>query len=178
MALRVLILHGLNGSNPPHWQDWLANKLEAEGIAVSFPFLPEKDNPKREAWEKSVEDEMERFKPNAVVCHSLGCILWFHLASKFAIEGIEKLLLVAPPDVNTELSAAPDFFPAPIPSDLRAAKSLLIVSDSDPYLSMKRAGELFRTLDIPTKILQDAGHINSDSGHGPLQPAYDFLISE
>ncbi len=178
MALRVLILHGWNGSNPPHWQDWLAKKLESEGVEVSFPMLPNMSRPERDIWEKSVLDELENFRPNAVVCHSLGAVLWFHLADKHAIEGVEKLLLVAPPDVHTTIDEVASFFPAPLPKELHAAKKLLVVSDSDPYLSMKQAGEMFRTLDIPTKILQDAGHINSASGHGPFPLAYDFLISE
>lgn len=178
MALRVLILHGWNGSDAPHWQDWLANKLESEGIIVSFPQLPKKDHPDKSEWIAKVLEEIESFKPNAVVCHSLGCTLWFHLVNEHTIEGIEKLLLVAPPYNKTEIDTIATFFPAPIPEDLQAKNALLVVSDDDPYLTMKQAGELFQTLDIKTKILQEAGHINSDSGFGPLPLAYEYLLSE
>lgn len=176
MALRVLILHGWNGSEPPHWQEWLAKKLESEGIVVSFPELPDKDHPDKEAWIATALGEIERFKPNAVVCHSLGCTLWFHIVNNHTVEGIEKLLLVSPPYNKTEIPTIATFFPVETPKTLQAAESLMIVSDDDPYLSMKQAGDLFQTLDIKTKILQEAGHINAESGFGPLPPAYDFLI--
>lgn len=178
MALRVLILHGWNGSEPPHWQDWLAKKLESEGIIVSFPELPKKDHPDRDEWVATALEEIERFKPNAVVCHSLGCTLWFHLVNTYQIEGIEKLLLVSPPYNQTEIPTIATFFPVETPKELQAKQTLMVVSDDDPYLSMKQAGELFQTLDVKTKILQEAGHINSESGFGPLPLAYDFLISE
>lgn len=178
MALRVLILHGWNGSEPPHWQDWLAKKLESEGIIVSFPALPKKDHPDKSEWMATALEEIVRFKPNAVVCHSLGCTLWFHLLSEHTIEGIDKLLLVAPPYNKTAIDTIATFFPAPIPEDLQAENVLLVVSDDDPYLNMKQAGELFRTLDVKTKTLREAGHINSDSGYGPLPLAYEFLLRE
>ena len=178
MALRVLILHGWNGSEPPHWQDWLANKLQSEGIVVSFPELPGKDHPDKDEWIAAVLEEIDRFKPNAVVCHSLGCTLWFHLVNGQTIEGIDKLLLVAPPYNKTEIATIDTFFPVETPSNLQAKNALLVVSDDDPYLTMKQAGELFQTLDIKTKILQEAGHINSDSGFGPLPLAYEYLLSE
>jgi hypothetical protein len=179
MTQRVLILHGWNGSDAPHWQAWLAEKLEKEGIVVAFPKLPDRDAPDKAAWIEAAQAEIARFRPDAVVCHSLGCTLWFHLVADHTVEGIKKLLLVAPP--YNKLEGYPEiagFFPVPTPKNLQADRSFLIVSDDDPYLSMKQAGELFRTLDIPAKILQEAGHINTAAGFGPLPAAYEFLVKE
>lgn len=175
---RVLILHGWNGSDAPHWQAWLAEKLQKEGHIVSFPSLPDRDNPDKEKWLDFIAKEAERFKPDAVVCHSLGCTAWLHLLGSRDLPVVQKLLLVAPPHDargNSEIEA---FFPAPLPEDLKAETALLVLSDSDKYMSMKEAKTLMDGLKIKTKILTEAGHINSDSGFGPLPLAYEFLISE
>jgi len=178
MYYRVLILHGWNGSDAPHWQAWLAEKLQSEGHIVSFPALPDRDNPDKEAWLAAISEEFERFKPDAVVCHSLGCTAWMHLLSSAELPVIKKLLLVAPPHDARGYPEIEGFFPYKAPEDLRAETALLVVSDNDKYMTMKEAKELMDALKIKTKILSEAGHINSDSGFGPLPLAYDFLISE
>ena len=50
MNKRVLILHGLNGSDFPHWQAQLASDLIKENYIVSFPAFPIRDNPKLDVW--------------------------------------------------------------------------------------------------------------------------------
>ena len=41
MSGNVLIVHGLGGSGPDHWQTWLASRLAARGVSVSYPDLPD-----------------------------------------------------------------------------------------------------------------------------------------
>ncbi len=45
-----LILHGLEGSGPGHWQPWLAERLAARGLEVEFPGLPDPSDPDPDAW--------------------------------------------------------------------------------------------------------------------------------
>ena len=40
-----LILHGLGGSGPGHWQTWLAARLRADSERVAYPDLPDPDLP-------------------------------------------------------------------------------------------------------------------------------------
>jgi predicted alpha/beta hydrolase family esterase len=47
---RVLILHGLNGSDFPHWQAQLASDLIKENYVVSFPAFPSRNNPQLDEW--------------------------------------------------------------------------------------------------------------------------------
>lgn len=176
--LRVLILHGWEGSPKPHWQDWLAKRLEKDGVQVSFPELPSKFFPKKDVWLEAVLKEVQSFRPNVVACHSLGCTTWFHLLNIHKIEGIEKLLLVAPPKNDLEgYDDIASFFPCRTPGDLQAEKALLVVSDDDKYLSMKEAKVLMDELKIKTKILHEAGHINSDGGYGPFEYAYEWIVA-
>jgi len=109
----------------------------------------------------------------------LGCTTWFHILNNHKIDGIDKLLLVAPP--RNDLSGYEDiesFFPCETPSDLQAKNSLLVVSDDDKFLSMKEAKVYMDAFKVKTKILTDAGHINGDSGYGPFEYAYEWIKSK
>lgn len=173
---KVLILHGWGGSHEPHWQWWLSQQLPKHGFEVSFPALPNEDFPNLDIWLNFLHKEFERFQPNIVVCHSLANILWFHFVEKFAIKEIEKLMLVAPVRKNCEIKELETFFPYPLPNDLKAKESIMVGSTNDPYLSVEEAIELQSQLNIGLKILENAGHINADSGYGELPCAVDWIL--
>lgn len=176
--MKVLILHGWGGSDFPHWQAWLARELIAKNITVSFPLLPSKDTPKLNDWLEYLRVEMEHFKPDAVVCHSLATALWLHFCERFVFEDIDKLMLVAPVRQNCEISEISQFFPYPMPKNLRAKNIIAAGSTNDPYMSVEEAIEFQSKLNIGMKILENAGHINSDSGFGELSCALDWLVSQ
>lgn len=170
---RVLILHGLNGSSYPHWQAHLAMDLIKEDFVVSFPELPNKNSPNLEAWKEFLKVELEHFKPDIVVCHSLANILWFHFCKNLDIN-LEKLMLVAPVR-DKKLSEAPSFFPYPIPKDLKSNEIIMACSSNDPYMSLEEAIALQSKLNIGMKIMENAGHINASAGFGKLDCALDWI---
>ncbi len=170
---KVLILHGWGGSDEPHWQWWLSNELKKLNYEISFPNLPNRDEPKLDIWLSFLKEEFDRFKPDYVVCHSLANILWFHFVEKYNIDEIEKLMLVAPVKPVAELSS---FFPHPMPKDLKAKEKIMAGSTNDPYISLDDTIDLAADLNIGCKILENAGHINADSGYGPLKCAKDWII--
>ena len=77
MSDRVLILHGWGGSDYPHWQAELAGKIACNYGMVAFPLLKNPHFPSRNVWLKQLRKLIAEFKPNIVVCHSLGSTLWF-----------------------------------------------------------------------------------------------------
>lgn len=169
MKKKVLILHGWGGSDFPHWQAWLAGELAKDYGCVSFLQFSNPDLPKLGMWKSELLQELDSFKPDIVVCHSLANILWFHLCNDEKISEIEKLYLVAPPRINCEIEELKSFFPVHIPLNPHAKESLLITSTNDPYLSQDEAKIMQKTLNVNMKVLQDAGHINADSGFGEWQ---------
>ncbi|RXJ97042.1 hypothetical protein CRU94_02710 [Arcobacter sp. AHV-9/2010] len=173
MSKRVLILHGLSGSNFPHWQAHLASDLIKENYIVSFPELPNKNSPNLQEWKDFVKKEIKHFEPEIVVCHSLANILWFHICDELDIS-LDKLMLVAPVR-NEELKEAKSFFPYPISKNLRAKEIIMAASTNDPYMSLEEAIELQIRLNVGMKIMEDAGHINPDSGFGKLDCALDWI---
>ena len=176
MDKRVLILHGLGGSDYPHWQAQLACDLIKQNTPVSFPSLPNRDNPNLQEWKEFLKKEIEQFNPTIVVCHSLANLLWFHICDELDIK-LDKLMLVAPVR-NKELDDAKTFFPYPIAKDLKAKEIIMAASTNDPYMNVEEAIRLQSKLRIGMKLLEEAGHINAASGYGKLDCALDWINRE
>lgn len=164
MRKKVLILHGLGGSTFPHWQSWLAGEIAKDYGSVSFVKFSNFDFPNKDEWKEELKKELEDFKPDIVICHSIANILWFHVCTE--IKEIEKLYLVAPPSLECDMPELASFYPCKIPTNLCAKEALLITSTDDPYMTQDEAKMLQKSLNIPMKILQNAGHINPASGYG------------
>lgn len=174
MSKRVLVLHGLGGSDYPHWQACLAADLIKQHHIVSFPKMPNRDNPNIDMWKESLKKELAHFNPDVVVCHSLANVLWFHTCDELDIS-LEKLMLVAPVSRNRVVEAASTFYPYPIAKDLKAKEVIMIASTNDPYMSEDEALELKEKLNIEINVLKDAGHINTDSGFNSSDFALDWI---
>lgn len=166
MKKRVLLLHGWGGSDAPHWQSYIAAEVARDYGCVSFLKLPNFDLPNRDIWVKKTLRELREFKADIVICHSLANILWFHMCNSGLLEDVEKLFLVAPPSLKSKIAELESFFPIEVPKNLHAKETLLICSSNDPYMSLKEAKELQSELGVEMKVLENAGHINSDSGFG------------
>jgi len=172
---KVMLLHGWNGSDLPHWQAWLAQELVVRNIAVSFVQFSDKDFPDKDTWVKEANEAIDSFNPDTIICHSLGTILWLHLCNA-GINEIKNLLLVAPTRDLSSYEELKTFFPVMIPISLKAKNSLMITSDNDPYLTSQEAIELQKQLQIEHIELHNAGHINEDSGYGKWDWVLEWTI--
>ncbi len=166
----VLIVHGLGGSGPDHWQTWLWQRLLERGVGVSYIDLPDPDEPKLEAWVEALGDEVARLGADGLVaaCHSLGAVTWLHLAVRTDRRLAERVLLVAPPSAGAGVQEIAEFVPAPLDAEAasRAAGSTRVVcSDSgDPY--RPEGPEVFEPLSVPIDVIPGGGHLNTDAGYG------------
>ena len=172
---KVLILHGWGGSDYPHWQAQLAQQLIEANYEVSFPNLPNRDFPKLNEWLEFLDKHMKDFDPDIVICHSLANILWFHYVLNYEVKEIEKLMLVAPVSPDCKIEEIKTFFPYLAPKDLRAKDKIMVCGDNDPYITIDEAYILHNILGIGLKVLKNAGHINSESGFGKLDCAFDWI---
>jgi len=166
LGQKVLLLHGWGGSNYPHWQSYLAGEIAKEYGKVSFLKFSDPDAPKLDVWEKELLQELEDFKPDVVICHSLANTLWFHICNHSLLKEVQKLYLVAPPSLSCALKELEEFFPQTLPQTLYAKNAMLITSTNDPYMDMEEAEQIQKKLNIPMKVLENAGHINNESGFG------------
>ena len=123
MAARsFLILHGLEGSGPGHWQTWLTARLRADAERVAYPDLPDADLPSLHAWREALNGELAALPDveTVVVCHSLACLLYLHHVDDGGAQA-DRVLLVAPPSEGADIPQIAAFFPAPLPA-LRPAR--------------------------------------------------------
>lgn len=172
---KVLILHGWQGSEEPHWQDWLARELAVSNCIVAFIQLSNNALPDKQTWMSEALEVLREFSPDVVVCHSLGNILWFHLLPFFE-DTVEKLMLCAIPQDLGYIRELRSFFPVDLPSDLKAKQVVMVASDNDPYMNIQDVAEVSRKLNVRLKILPNAGHINASSGFGPWPWAKEWVL--
>ena len=174
MSNRVLILHGWGGSDSPHWQSHLASEIAKNYGTVSFPLLDNCHFPSKNRWIKQVKKILAEFKPDTVVCHSLANTLWFWLCQDELIE-IERLIMVSPPSLTTDVDTISTFFPCVIPQNIYAKKIEMIVSDNDPYIKLDEAKDIAKEIGSSITIIENAGHINTDSGFGKWNLIEDLI---
>jgi len=150
---------GWRNSGPGHWQSLWTERLE--GIE-----RVEQDNwvaPSKEAWVGTLaKNILAQPGPVVVVAHSLGCIATTHLPPE-AAGRIQGALLVAPADPERR-SVLSDF--APVPYQKLPYRSVLVASSNDPYCPIRLAGAYARAWGSEFVRLQNAGHINVESGFG------------
>ena len=110
----VLIVPGLNGSGPAHWQSrW-------ESLYPRTVRVPQRDwdHPDCPEWRSALESAITAAaEPVVLVAHSLGCALVAHLASRPIAARIAAALLVAPADVDSPDRTPPEtrsFAPMPM----------------------------------------------------------------
>ena len=178
-----LILHGLEGSGPGHWQTWLADRLRAGGERVAFPMLPEADHPRLDEWLRELGRHLQDSAPRAgrtVVCHSLGCLLWLHHARTATPEaGAARVLLVAPPCQSSGIAEIDDFFPVPLSPVAvagAASQTRLVCAANDPYCPEGALRRYGNPLGLTVDLIADAGHLSGDDGYGPWPAVEDWCL--
>ncbi len=158
----VLILPGIQGSGPGHWQSlW-----ELRDPGVRRVQQRDWDAPRLQDWLQALEAAVAQAQaPVLLAAHSLGCLLTAHWAARTRL-AVRGALLVAPPDPEGPAfpAAAASFVPVP-PQALPFA-SVLVASCDDPYGSMDYARRQAGIWGSEFVDLGARGHINADSGLG------------
>ncbi len=175
---RVLILHGWGGSDAPHWQAELASEIAKDYGTVSFPLLDNCHFPSKNRWMKQVKQILIDFKPDTVVCHSLANNLWFWLCEESDMREIKRLFMVSLPSLTTQEKTIKTFFPCPKPKNIYAKEVHMIVSDNDPWVKLEEAKEIASHYDATFTSIENAGHINADSGYGKWEWIEDLVLEK
>jgi uncharacterized protein len=166
----VLILPGIGGSGPGHWQtEW--ERLDPEYRRIQ---MPDWDAPELEAWLSRI-DEAVRAAPSAplVVAHSLGCLALAHWASRGG--RLRAALLVAVPDPRgPEFPDAAQSFD-PVPLAPLGFPSRVAASRNDPYGSFSFAQRCATAWQSELCDVGALGHINAESGLGEWREGLRFL---
>ncbi|MEV0119569.1 alpha/beta hydrolase [Streptomyces sp. NPDC050844] len=170
-----LILHGWQNHRPEgHWQRWLAGELGGRGARVSYPQLPDPDEPDLEVWlgclQGLLDAEQGVGSERVVVCHSLGVLLWLHAVARGGSRA-DRVLLVAPPsgDVLARYEEVAGFGGPEVTAAqvARAAGAVrLVAADDDPFCPGGAAARYGVPLGLDTDVVPGGGHLDLDAGYG------------
>jgi predicted alpha/beta hydrolase family esterase len=160
----VLLLPGLDGSPPRHWQSHWERLGHCRRVA-----LGDWSRPRLHDWVPALDRAVrESARPVVLAAHSLGCLAAAWWASLCWVEAfrdkVRGALFVAPPDVNA-LTADPrlrDFRPSP---RLRLPfRTILVASRDDPYAPYARSEAMAACWGSTLVDVGESGHLNADSG--------------
>ncbi|MFS2162294.1 RBBP9/YdeN family alpha/beta hydrolase [Variovorax sp. Varisp62] len=159
MNTRVIIVPGWRDSGPGHWQSLWQERIPGAARVVQDDWA----SPKRDAWVSTLAKlVLDSPGPVVIAAHSLGCIATAHLPAEAAAR-IQGALLVAPADPERR-AVLSDF--APVPYAALPYRSIVVASSNDPFCPIRLAGAYSRAWGSEFVRMQNAGHINVDSGHG------------
>jgi predicted alpha/beta hydrolase family esterase len=152
----VLLVPGLHGSGPLHWQSLWEQKFPQFRRVQQDHW----DQPDLDRWARRiVETALPLQRPALVVAHSFGCLAAVR-AETFQSNLIAGALLVAPADprrfgVERTLPRLPLLFP-----------STVVASSDDPWMPLQRAREWAEDWGSEFVSLGPLGHINGESSLG------------
>jgi uncharacterized protein len=168
---KVLIVPGLYGSGPEHWQSqW--EKQNPEFVRVN---QPDWNTPDCQDWIATLDAAIRKENDHVIlVGHSLGSVAIVHWAKHYG-RRITGALLVAPSDTDavtfpegtTGFSPAPTI-PLPFPT-------IMIASTNDRYISFERVTELSKAWGSKLVSLGACGHISVADGFGPWPEGIQYI---
>lgn len=153
---RILIVPGLHGSGPDHWQ----TRWQERYPLFDRVEQPRWDVPDLSAWSDCVGRVLDQSEqPTLIVAHSFGCLASVHRAVT-AASVLAGALLVAPADPEK-------FGLAAILSQVALrCPSIIVGSTNDPWMASHRAAEWARRWGSWFVNAGALGHINAESGLG------------
>ena len=180
--IHTVIVPGVGGSEPAHWQSWLQRQL----MSCSRVQQQDWNNPILENWISEFVNTVAPIQdPIQIVAHSFGCLTTVAALAQHPElnQKIKNLILVAPANPARFGEAG---FARDSQSDYSAyfhqlkitVPTTLLVSENDPWLNFEDAQCLAQAWKLNPINLGQVGHINVASGFGPFPEIYDYLISE
>ncbi len=170
--MTTLLLPGLHGSGPGHWQRRWADEVD-DTILVD---QDDWDHPDLDAWLARAEAAVEENPGAFVAGHSLGAVLAVHLVTRRPNLPIAGLLLVAPADVDRHARRYPRVAGfAPLPTVPLERPAIVVASRNDPWMTHARAAVLADMWEAALVDVGRAGHVNAESGLGSWTAGLDLL---
>jgi uncharacterized protein len=173
MTTNYFIIPGHGDSGPEHWQTYF------EKTSTQFRRIVQTDyeTPDCADWIATIDAAISEFDPSTVVLigHSLGCATIAQWAKKYK-RPIKGAFLVAPSDIEDPKYVD---FPvtgfAPIPLEKLPFKSIVVASQDDIWVSIKRAIYFANAWGSECVNIGNAGHINASAGFGKWEEGLELL---
>jgi predicted alpha/beta hydrolase family esterase len=163
----ILVIAGYEGSGPVHWQSRLISKLSAAQLVEQDDWL---FGSLENAVSAIVRAVVVAQKPVVFVAHSAGCLLVAHAIAALGddLQKVKGAFMVSAPDPEI-VKTLPKIDPALplVPRQVLPFPSLLVSSSNDEFCSQSVSKQLAADWGSVWVDAGEAGHINTNSGHGP-----------
>jgi predicted alpha/beta hydrolase family esterase len=159
----VLIVPGLGGSGPDHWQSrWQARLPNAHRVEQA-----DWDKPDRADWIARLDQAVaSAVAPPILIAHSMSCAMVACWAAIHA-RPVHAALLVAPADIESDTHTPLEVHVfRPLPMQRLPFPAIVVASRDDPYVAFERAGAMARAWGAELVDIGNAGHINTAAGYG------------
>ncbi len=178
---RVIVLHGYLSNPADNWFGWLKDELEASGIAVEVPALPQSDAPELEPWVATAVAAIGRpDERTGIVGHSLGAVTALHALDRIggdwalgALIAVSGFVEVSPelPELAAFTATRPDLER----TAARTRSRVAVLSDNDYLVPPSLSRDLGAALGAEIVTVPDAGHFIVADGVTSLPLVADLL---
>ena len=167
----ILILPGIHGAGPEHWQTRWQERLARTRRVEQQDW----DHPVCGVWVAALEAAVRSSEPHVVlVAHSLACLQLAHWAASTRCR-VRGALLVAVPDPDGAAFPPEAVGFSPVPLARFAFPSIVVASGNDPYGSIDHARRCAAAWGSRLVEIGAAGHINAGSGLGDWSQGQTLL---
>ncbi len=161
----IIMVPGLDGSGPQHWQSHWEILFTENNLTVDRVRQHDWRHPVRAHWRAGLAEAIRgRDQPVLLLAHSLGAVL----SAGFRHPAIAGALLVAPADteqcIHTDRARIRDF--SPLPATAPDFPALVVASRNDEWLSFPRARALAAQWNAELFDAGAVGHIGNKAGPG------------
>ena len=179
--MKAFIFHGTMGSPTGNWFPWVENELVLKGWDVSVPSFPTPENQSLDSWLDTFQNCDNAKNADVFIGHSLGATFILNLMVKKLIQPSQVVLVstvtksidIEEFDVLNSTFIQDDFNWDSIKKT--ATNISIIHGDNDPYVPLSHAQELSKQLQTPLKIIEDGGHLNSETDYTTFPYLLDII---
>jgi hypothetical protein len=169
--LTYLTIPGYDSSGPGHWQSHWERQHGYSRVRQSDWLKP-----LRSTWIPCLEKAIHQAPgPVVLVAHSMGATLVAAWAEQGFSYKVQAAFLVAPADTEAHDSIGVLQNFGPMPAQTLPFPSLLVVSTNDPFMQLERSMYFSEAWGCELVSLDEAGHINTASGHGPWEEGHQMM---
>jgi len=155
--LDFVLVPGFKDSGPEHWQSYWQRRTPVFQRIIQRRW----DEPDIEHWVDAIVRLLAAGgRPAVLIGHSLGALASACVAAD-GHERVAGLMLVAPAE-PTRFEAE-----ARVPGLSLSVPTLIVASEDDPLMSLRRAEHWARVWGADLVDLGEAGHVNAEAGFGP-----------
>ncbi len=155
--LDFVLVPGFKDSGPEHWQSYWQRRTPVFQRIIQRRW----DEPDIEHWVDAIVRLLAAGgRPAVLIGHSLGALASACVAAD-GHERVAGLMLVAPAE-PTRFEAE-----ARVPERRLGVPTLIVASDDDPLMSLRRAETWAHIWGADLVDLGEAGHVNAEAGFGP-----------